>query len=260
MQRDHLLNLDSATFHYGQKMALSNVSATWAPGIVGLLGPNGAGKTTLLKILAGIHAPSSGRMQHAGHQIVSRPERSRWRNRVGFLPQNPHWLPELSVISFVTYFARLRLGRGGEVNEAVEQALTAVNIHDLRHDQLGKLSGGQRQRAFIAQALVHKPDVLILDEPTAGLDPRQRVDLRSTLSDLSENRWIFLSTHLVEDLDHLADEIAILDEGSLVWSGTVAELRSAGRGTTHGDSSSASDLELGYLAASIMHRTRDGAA
>lgn len=181
-----------------------------------------------------------------GVPVVSRADRSRLRGRVGYLPQSPRWLPELTVTEFVTYFGKLRIGRHG-VDEAVSRAVTAVGLEDSRDVQLGHLSGGQRQRAFIAQTIVHSPQILILDEPSAGLDPRQRVRLRELLAGLAAERLVLVSTHVVEDLQQLASRILILDEGRALWQGSFADLQEWGRRDGQGHHALASDAEAGFL-------------
>lgn len=241
-----LITAEQITFRYGRHEALRGVSGEWGVGVVGVLGPNGAGKTTLLRVLAGIAPPSNGRLTVDGVPVLSRTDRSRLRAQVGFLPQAPRWLPELTVTEFVTYFARLRLGRKG-AGTAVPAAIADVGLEERRDVQLGRLSGGQRQRAFIAQAIVHSPRILILDEPSAGLDPRQRIRLRVLLAGLAADRLVVISTHLVEDLQQLASHILVLDDGHAVWHGSFAELQQRGQRLRKEDLAMASDAEAGFL-------------
>lgn len=240
------ITAEELTFRYGRHEALRGVSGEWGTGVVGALGVNGAGKTTLLRVLAGIAPPSGGRLAVDGVPVTSRVDRSRLRGKVGYLPQSPRWLPELTVTEFVTYFGRLRIGRHG-VDEAVSRAVGAVGLEDSRDVQLGHLSGGQRQRAFIAQAIVHSPRILILDEPSAGLDPRQRIRLRGLLAALATDRLVLISTHLVEDLQQLASHILILNDGRALWQGSFAELQDRGRRDGQEDHALASDAEAGFL-------------
>ncbi|MCM3661183.1 ATP-binding cassette domain-containing protein [Georgenia satyanarayanai] len=241
-----MITAEELTFRYGQHEALRGVSGTWGAGVVGALGANGAGKTTLLRVLAGIAAPSGGRLTVDGVSVTSRADRSRLRAQVGFLPQAPRWLPELTVAEFVTYFGRLRMGRQG-VDAAVCRAVEAVGLEESRDVQLGHLSGGQRQRAFIAQAIVHSPRILILDEPSAGLDPRQRIRLRGLLATLAADRLVLISTHLVEDLQQFASHILVLNEGRALWQGSFADLQARGKRDRSEEYGLASDAEAGFL-------------
>lgn len=235
----------SITFRYGQLLALDGLDVEWHSNAVGILGENGAGKTTLLRLLAGIERATSGHLEVGGTSLSTRASRSDHRSRIGYLPQNPRWLAEFSIAEFLRYFARLRLPRRSDIDQAVERALDAVDLQDSLHSRLGKLSGGQRQRAFIAQAIVHDPPILILDEPTAGLDPVQRIRLRKVLATLSRSRQVILSTHLVEDVQQLAQEVLILHRGTAAWSGTVADLTERGR--SRGKEAHVSDMERGFL-------------
>ncbi|MEJ5914565.1 ATP-binding cassette domain-containing protein [Pseudokineococcus sp. 1T1Z-3] len=240
------LTLRDLSFSYGRRQVLDIPDLTWRAGPVGVLGVNGAGKTTLLRVLAGIATPSAGHLLLDGARLESRRDRSRYRERVGYLPQDPSWLPEFRVADFVRYFASLRLARGVDLDMAVWTALEAVDLQQQAHERLGELSGGQRQRAFIAQALVHDPDVVVLDEPTAGLDPVQRIRVRGLVAGLAESRLVVVSTHLVEDLHQLAREITVVDGGRALWHGTSECLAERGR-ASRSSGQHVSTLEAGFL-------------
>lgn len=221
------IEADQLRYQYGRRVAVDGFSARMQTGVVGVLGPNGAGKTTALRILAGQLAPSAGSLEVSGEAVDTAARRSRLRERCGYLPQDPSWLPSFRVSELVSYFAQLRLERA-RVSSAVERALGVVGMIEHADRRLGQLSGGERQRAFLAQSIVHDPEILILDEPTSGLDPVQRVRLREFIAELGRKRLVVLSSHLVEDVQHLAGQLIVISEGRSAWAGTTAELLSFG--------------------------------
>jgi ABC-2 type transport system ATP-binding protein len=167
-----------------------------------------------------------------------------YQNSIGYLPQDPSWFEGFSTRQFCDYFAGLRAIPRGKRQLAVAEALREVDLQDKGETQLRSLSGGQRRRAFIAQALVHDPAVLVLDEPTAGLDPVQRIQLRELIARLGQSRTVIMSTHLVEDVAHIASSVVVLADGQVKWLGTPEELAERATATTD----SASIFERGFLA------------
>lgn len=249
------VEFDRVTLRYRRHAALVDFSTRLTGGVVGILGPNGAGKTTLLQVLGGQLVPDAGRLTVNDEPVADASTRSTLRAACGYLPQDPHWLPGFTVAEFVTYFARLRMGHSA-VTESVRRALETAGVGDLMNRPLGRLSGGERQRAFIAQAIVHQPEMLILDEPTAGLDPLQRIHLREVIAELGRERLVVLSSHLLEDLQQIATQIVIMDNGHCRWNGTPEAL--AAVGTTATSQGAISAAEAGLL--SILHGDADADA
>lgn len=230
--------LDSVSFSYGRRAVLSNVSGAMGPGIVGLIGVNGAGKTTLLRLLATVNRMDGGRLTIGGSDPTSWAGRRAVRSGLGYLPQSATWNPRFTVQELCHYFAWLHgVPRRQRAADAVE-AIEAVGLAGHSQTRLGALSGGQHRRAMIAQALVHQPQLLILDEPTTGLDPEQRVSFRNLLRSLGADRTVVLSTHLIEDIAHTADQVAVLHGGRLAFNGTTAKLQ------THAPAGGAGDSPL----------------
>jgi ABC-2 type transport system ATP-binding protein len=203
-----------------------DVSFALRAGVVGLLGPNGAGKTTLMQMIATVTRPTAGRIFFRDVDIVAHPDAL--RPRLGYLPQDFGVYENLTAIEFLSYFAALKGVRG---KEKVQELLELVNLHHVANRAVGGFSGGMKQRLGIAQALVNDPDLVIVDEPTAGLDPEERVRFRNVLSDLGAARLVILSTHIVSDVESIATEIAIMKEGSLAALGTPEELMRAAEGS-----------------------------
>jgi ABC-type multidrug transport system ATPase subunit len=194
--------------------ALSNVQFSLGPGVLGLLGPNGAGKSTLMRILATITQPSSGRVLWNDTEIARQPDGL--REVLGYLPQDFGVYPHLNAIEFLEYLAALKGVSAGAARARIRELLELVNLTGVAKRPLGGYSGGMRQRIGIAQALLNDPKVLIVDEPTAGLDPEERVRFRNLLSELSGERIVILSTHIVSDIEAVATSIAILENGHLL--------------------------------------------
>jgi ABC-2 type transport system ATP-binding protein len=207
----------------GGKYGVRGLSLEARPGVLGLLGPNGAGKTTLLQMIATVTRPTAGRIEFDGVDVAKDPEAI--RRRLGYLPQDFGVYDNLTAFELLDYIARLK---GVRSRARVLEMLEMVNLHTVANRPLGGFSGGMRQRLGIAQALVSNPDLVIVDEPTAGLDPEERVRFRNVLSDLSGRRLVILSTHIVSDVESIAGEIAVIREGRLLASGPPeALLRSA---------------------------------
>jgi len=198
----------------GQVWGLRDFSLTLKPGVLALLGPNGAGKSTLMRILATITRPTEGRVTWNGADIVRSPDAI--RTVLGYLPQDFGIYPNLNAVEFLEYIAALKGLGGRAARKRIQELLQVLNLFDIRKRPLGGYSGGMKQRIGIAQALLNDPQLLIVDEPTAGLDPEERVRFRNLLSDLAGERIVILSTHIVSDAEATATEIAVINQGHLL--------------------------------------------
>lgn len=207
--------------------ALQGINLELSNGMFGLLGPNGAGKTTLMRIVATLLPPSSGGVWVAGHSIHRRPEEI--RQNLGYLPQSFNTYPQLTVWEFLDYLAQLS-GIRNQRAEQIEAVLELANLTGQRDLRTHKLSGGMKRRLGIAQALLNDPSLLIVDEPTAGLDPQERVRFRNLLSSISGDRVVILSTHIVEDVASTCRDLAVIDEGQILFRGSPLELTNKAKG------------------------------
>jgi ABC-type multidrug transport system ATPase subunit len=209
------LQIENVSKQYTREVwGLRNFSLTLDAGVLGLLGPNGAGKSTLMKILATITKPTEGQVTWNGRDIVEKP--NALRAVLGYLPQDFGVYPHLSAVEFLEYMAALKGLSAREAHRKINTLLDMVNLGEARHRPVGDYSGGMRQRVGIAQALLNDPQLLIVDEPTAGLDPEERVRFRNLLSDLAGEHIIILSTHIVSDVEAVATDIALIENGRLV--------------------------------------------
>ena len=206
----------------GSVRGLDEFSLDLGPGVLGLLGPNGAGKSTLMRILATITRPSDGRVRWNDVDIVKSP--NALRAQLGYLPQDFGIYPNLNAQEFLEYIAAAKGIDGRAARRRIEELLALVNLSDARKRPLGGFSGGMRQRVGIAQALLNDPKLLIVDEPTAGLDPEERVRFRNLLSELSGERIVILSTHIVSDVEATATHIVLINKGRMVASSAPEEL------------------------------------
>ncbi|SPL90048.1 ABC transporter ATP-binding protein [[Actinomadura] parvosata subsp. kistnae] len=216
---------------YGRTVVLDAIDLSVGKGVTGLLGRNGAGKTTLLRILATTLAPDRGHVRTLGLDPADREQRTRLRRRLGYLPQSAGFYPHFTVFELVEYVAILkeltdRRGRHREVRRVLEE----VELTDRATTKVRKLSGGMRQRLALAQALLGDPDLLILDEPTVGLDPEQRMRFRAIISRLGESRAVLLSTHQTEDVAALCERVVVMKSGEIIFDGTPIELAESVRG------------------------------
>ena len=200
-------------------VAVDDFSLTLEKGVLGLLGPNGAGKTTLMQMIATITSPTSGSILFDGTNIIQHPDAI--RRRLGYLPQDFGVYDNLTAVEFLTYIAALK---GIHDRKRIMEMLELVNLHTEANRLAGTFSGGMRQRLGIAQALVNNPDIVIVDEPTAGLDPEERVRFRNILSDVGAGKLVILSTHIVSDVEAVATHIAVMDRGRLVASAVPEQL------------------------------------
>jgi ABC-type multidrug transport system ATPase subunit len=209
------LTIENAGKQYrGGVWGLRSFSLTLGPGVLGLLGPNGAGKSTLMRILATITRASEGRVLWNGTDIAEKPDAV--REVLGYLPQDFGVYPNLDPVEFLEYIAAAKGLDGGAAKKRIDELLQLVNLTEVRKRPVGKFSGGMKQRVGIAQALLNDPRLLIVDEPTGGLDPEERVRFRNLLSELSGERIVILSTHIVSDVEAVATDIAIIRQGRLV--------------------------------------------
>jgi ABC-type multidrug transport system ATPase subunit len=209
-------------FYRGGVTALKDFSLEVRPGVLGLLGPNGAGKSTLMNILATVTRPSQGSVKWNGVDIAQQP--NALRAVLGYLPQDFGIYPNLNPVEFMEYLAAVKGIAATAARKRINELLELVNLTESRKRQLGGFSGGMKQRVGIAQALLNDPHLLIVDEPTAGLDPEERVRFRNLLSELSGKRIVILSTHIVSDVEATATDIALIARGSLVVNATPEEL------------------------------------
>lgn len=216
------LNLNEITKTYRNKIAIDRFSASLQAGVYGLLGPNGAGKTTLMRMICGLGRPDAGGIQYDGRPIWELGEQ--YRRVLGYLPQNFGCYPSFTVRRYLEYIASLKGLSPGFSKTKIASLLETVGLADAQKAKISTLSGGMRQRLGIAQALLNEPDVIVLDEPTVGLDPSERVKFRNLISNISQGRITILSTHIVSDVSYIADQILLLQHGKLQRQGTVQEL------------------------------------
>ncbi len=216
------LLLDRLTKHYGSKIAVDQVSATLKPGVYGLLGANGAGKTTLMRMLCAILESTSGEVFLNGKEVISMG--ADYRNVLGYLPQDFGYYPNYTAMEFLMYVSALKGIPRKIARKRAGELLEEVGLSNVADKKVKTFSGGMKQRVGIAQALLNNPDILILDEPTAGLDPKERVRFRNLLSDYAGDKIVILSTHIVSDIEAIADEVLLMKKGKFVLQGTVPEL------------------------------------
>ncbi|HOJ20138.1 MAG TPA: ATP-binding cassette domain-containing protein [Armatimonadota bacterium] len=218
-----MIQVENLTKYYGEYAAIENVSFAVEKGeILGFLGPNAAGKTTTMRILTGFLQPTSGKAAVAGFDVVS--ESLEARKRIGYLPENVPLYDDMTPRSYLQYAARLKGVESRQVNKRVEEVMEATRITDHAEVLISKLSKGYRQRVGLAQALIHNPDVLILDEPTVGLDPNQIVEIRQLIKGLGGDRTIILSTHILPEVEMLCGRIVIIHEGKVAAMDTPDNL------------------------------------
>jgi ABC-2 type transport system ATP-binding protein len=245
------VEITDLTRKFGRTWAVAGVELQIGPGVFGLLGPNGAGKTSLLRMMATVIPLSSGRLCLLGRDPSSYGPRQEIRRKLGYLPQSLGYYPGFTVVEFVEYFALLKGTSSARVPAAVAAAVERVELGSQAKAKLRTLSGGMLRRVGIAQAIVNEPDLLLLDEPTAGLDPEQRVAFRALLRELAERATVVVSTHLVEDVGAACTEVALMNEGKIVFRGTPEQLTARGEGHGVGDA----PLERGYSAVLMEARS-----
>lgn len=215
------LRLDRLTKQFGSAIAVDRLSATLTPGVYGLLGANGAGKTTLMRMICDVLKPTSGSVVWNGAPIERLGER--YRSVLGYLPQDFGYYPDFSALDFMLYLSALKGLDSKAAKRRSMELLDLVGLKNVAKRKVKTFSGGMKQRLGIAQAVINDPQVLVLDEPTAGLDPKERVRFRNLISALAQDKVVILSTHIVSDVEYIADEILIMRAGQIVASGTIEE-------------------------------------
>ena len=222
------LQLQCLCKRYGDKRAVDQVSVSFAPGVYGLLGANGAGKTTLMRMICGVLKPTSGSVRLDGKTMQELGEQ--YYTHLGYMPQDFGFYPDFTAREFLMYLAAVKGLDRKTANVRAEELLKLVNLRDVADKKIKSYSGGMKQRLGIAQAELNDPDILILDEPTAGLDPKERVRFRNLISDFARDKIVILSTHIVSDVSYIADFILMMKEGRLFLQGPAAEVTDHIRG------------------------------
>ena len=216
------LKITNLTKDFDGFKAVNNFSFSMDCGVYGLLGVNGAGKTTLMRMLTTLMKPSSGQITWDGEDVFAMD--GKYRMLLGYLPQDFGYYPDFSVYDYLMYIAALKGIRPAVARQRVKELLKQVGLVKARNKKMKTLSGGMKRRAGIAQAMLNDPKILILDEPTAGLDPSERIRFRNLISELSEDRIVLLSTHIVSDIEYIANDILLMKDGQLVISGTSEDI------------------------------------
>lgn len=216
------LILDNLTKDFEKFTAVNHINITLTNGVYGLLGVNGAGKTTLMRMLCTLLKPTSGKIYCDGRDIFEMD--GEYRSLLGYLPQDFGFYPEFTVKDYLLYIATIKGIRPAVARKRTRELIKKVGLAKVANKKMKKLSGGMKRRAGIAQAMLNNPQILILDEPTAGLDPNERIRFRNLISELSKDRLVLLSTHIVSDIEYVANEILMMKDGSIVNKGTLDEI------------------------------------
>lgn len=216
------LEFKDLTKSFGGFTAVNHINLVMTNGVYGLLGVNGAGKTTLMRMLCTLLLPTSGTITYNGKNIFKMD--GEYRKRLGYLPQEFGFYPEFTVEDYLLYIASIKGIRPAVARKRVKQLIAKVGLSKAADKKMKKLSGGMKRRAGVAQAMLNDPEILVLDEPTAGLDPNERIRFRNLISELSEERLVLLSTHIVSDIEYIANEIWLMKDGSLMHKGTADEI------------------------------------
>jgi ABC-type multidrug transport system ATPase subunit len=249
-----MLELHNVTKTFGRNVtAVADVSLRLEPGVVGLIGHNGAGKTTLMQMIATLTKPSGGRILFDGADVVARPDAL--RNRLGYLPQDFGVYRNVTALEFMRYFAALK---GVRDAGRIRRLLELVNLHDQAGRMASTFSGGMLRRLGIAQALLNDPDLLVVDEPTAGLDPEERLRFRNLLADLGAARLVIISTHIVSDVETIAGRLAIMRSGRLVACDTPDAILGRARGQVWSASVAADEYEFLRATTHVLQALRQG--
>jgi gliding motility-associated transport system ATP-binding protein len=225
-----MIKVEGLTKRYARTVAVDNISFEVQKGsIVGFLGPNGAGKTTTMRVLTCFLPPTAGTAEVAGFDVIKQPMEV--KKRIGYLPETPPLYPEMEVVEYLNFVAKLKGIPKPDVRKRVDQACERCAIGDVRTKLIGKLSKGYRQRVGLAQAIMHNPDVLVLDEPTAGLDPKQIIETRELIRKLAGEHTIILSTHILPEVEQTCEVVVIISQGKVVATDSVHNLTSRLRGS-----------------------------
>jgi ABC-2 type transport system ATP-binding protein len=247
--------VDEVTKRFGRTQALAGVSLQAGTGVTGLLGPNGAGKTTLLRMLATVLAPDAGRIRLLGHDPGRPDERLEIRRRLGYLPQEPGFHRGFTAFEFVDYVAILKeMTDRRRRHEEVRRVLEQVGLTSVSGKKIRALSGGMRRRVGLAQALLGQPELVVLDEPTVGLDPEQRLRFREMISRIGEGRGVILSTHQTEDVAALCGTVVVVHGGRTLFHGTPGQLVEQARGRVWLDDERSPDARLAWRTGTGQHR------
>lgn len=218
-----MIEVHNLTKRYGELTAIRSINFTAAKGqILGFLGPNGAGKTTTMRIITGFMPATSGTVKVAGFDIFEQSHEC--RKRIGYLPENPPLYNDMTVLTYLRFAGKIRGIPQAELADSIDRVVRSCGLAEVAHRVVGHLSKGYRQRTGLAQAMIHNPSVLVLDEPTIGLDPRQIIDIRTLIKDLSGERTVILSTHILPEVGQLCDKVVIINQGRIVVEEELAKL------------------------------------
>lgn len=248
------LSLNQVSKQFSAKKAVNNISAHLTSGVYGLLGANGAGKTTLMRMICGILNPTSGTIEMNGQEISRMGER--YRDLLGYLPQDFGYYPDFTAEEFLWYVAALKGLNLSAAKAKAQELLNMVALSEVARKKLRTFSGGMKQRLGIAQAMLNDPRVLVLDEPTAGLDPKERVRFRNLIADLARDKIVILSTHIVSDVEYIADQILVMKQGGLLMTGTVEQLTATMEGcvwSCHIPAREAEEWNARYCVSNLRH-------
>jgi len=249
-----MLEINQVVKKFGKTLtAVDELSLSLSRGVVGLIGHNGAGKTTLMQMIATLTKPTSGQIIFQGVDIVKSPDAI--RQRLGYLPQDFGVYPNLSALEFMQYFAALKAVRDPE---RIRYLLELVNLTEHAHRSAAAFSGGMRRRLGIAQALLNDPDILVVDEPTAGLDPEERLRFRNLLAELGQHKLVLMSTHIVSDVESVASELAIMRSGKLIGFGTPENMIEQAHGQVWSVQLSMPEYETIRHQVQVLHAQRQG--
>ncbi len=218
-----LVILENIQKYYGDRLAVDNINFEVGRGeILGFLGPNGAGKTTTMRIIAGYMPPTNGQVLVAGINVLEKPVEA--KKYIGYLPENPPLYTDMTVVSYLKFVAKLKKLPRKKIGERIEFVLEKCGLRDVKGRLIGNLSRGYKQRVGIAQAIIHDPDIIILDEPTVGLDPKQVIEIRNLIKEISKDKTVILSTHILSEVTRIANRVIIIANGKLVFAKYLDEI------------------------------------